>query len=318
MDVEEVVHEDPRAATSKADATGTPQGGTARPGWEGIDPNADYEIEYMGAPAIVKGEKLKTLVQQGYRFSDRKRELEQTYNEKLASLTRDFEPFQKFEATLKADPQKRKLVKAVMTGNKEALAAWLASEEGGARTAPGFRPGAGDGEGGSDDYYEQQFNRLRHEFDAKLEDVLGRVSSQIGEVGGGVAHLAARARDSEEVAFLKSNPKFSRFADDDTIELARDHQRRFGGSLVDAFKNVTWDNMPDKIESEVVQRFGIDREILSTPGSRPPVVNGLTLDEKTMQRLFDDPDELAKHADAIKSHRRKERGLRPVARSGRR
>src|SRR5258706_14431079 len=87
--------------------------GPAKNPWDDVRRDAEYDIVVDGQEIRVKGEKLKTLAQLGYRFSDRMAEV----NQKEGRLERDYQqkydPYIKLDDFLTKNPDLKPMMKAV-------------------------------------------------------------------------------------------------------------------------------------------------------------------------------------------------------------
>lgn len=284
----------------------TPRLPSGKVDWAAIPKDAVFELEVQGQKVVVSGDKLPQLAQMGYRFSDRMREVTQ----REAELDQTYAPIKKFDEFLKANPKFRKLVKAAAQEDWNTVLSLVPHDGTRPAVAPGFTPGDGSDGNGSDgtDFYMQAITRLGQQHQQEMAQLREELRETLGNVGASVQGLTARAAEAEQVQTLKTDPRYARIASDDNVTLARDYQRKYGGDLITAFRMVTYDQLPAIIENETVTRYGIDREAFSMPGSSAPTINGVVLDDQTMKQLFDDPDELAKHVEAIRAHRRRTKG----------
>lgn len=302
-DFEEVEHPT-RAAATPEGAGGPPKGYAT---WDAIPKDARFEIDVQGQTVVITGEKLKDMTQMGYRFSDRMREV----NERELTMEKTYAPLRKFDEFLTKNPDVKAIVRAAASkkwDEVERLIPRQGRQAARAPVAPGFQPGGEDPNGGQDDFYVSQINGVRDEVRAMLGEFMGTIENRLSEVGGGVQALTAENRETKEISFLKTDRRYAPYATDDNIALAREHQRKFGGDLISAFRNATWESIPARVEESTVERYGIDRDQFQMQGSSPPVVGGMTLDQQTLNDLFDDPDRLAKVEKDIRAHRRRVSG----------
>jgi len=309
----EVARGDEPAAAEPGATTSTPSWiKDGKVDWNALPKDARFEVEVQGQPVVVTGDRIRDMVSMGYRFSDRMREV----TERELNLERQYAPLVKFDDFIKNNPDVRKIVRAAASRDWPALRQLIPAEgrpSNATRTAPGFtpgdggEPGNGGGDGGSD-YYLEQMRGMQENFDRQMNVLREGITEQLGGVAGSVQTLTARAADAEAVQFLKTDRRFARIATDDNIALARDWQRQNGGDLISAFRNATYDKLPALVESDVIERYGIDKERFEMPGSSSPISGGVTLDQGTLDELFKDPEKLRPHVEAIRAHRRRQSG----------
>lgn len=293
-----------------AEKDGAPAGGEAVFDLNKIADDATTTVKINDRDVVLKVKDLPKLAAMGYRFSERMQEVqdkERDIEAKAAALRqeveKEYEPERRLRLYLDQNPDKKTAVRMVV------------NDEG--RVVPMDDNGNGSQGTNAIDLAQVEDRITRKVRDELVTPILER----FGKIEGGFGALSERASEQAAIDYLRANPSTKDLATDNNIAMAREHKRKVGGDLITAFKNVTYEDAMAMARSRTIEQYGIDTENSELPGSRPPVIGNLTLDEKTYNKLFGpdaDPDDLAQHAKEIRAHRKKMSGkTKPYATSRR-
>lgn len=214
-------------------------------------------------------------------FKEERRRAREEENERLNRL----KPLLDVDEMLRNDPVKRAKVNAVLQ-DKEIP---VMEEE-------------------TDDPYQRQINGLGRQLsrmEQMIQKGLGTVSGSVEEI-----HRSETMR-AEEKALRRMYPKI---ATDEALDEAREHAKRHGLDLTTAFRNVTYDTVPDLVRRETFEEFDIDPAALS-PQPSVPTLDGLgPMTPQVEARILGDPDLYARFKPQMREARRRRTGKIPLPR----
>jgi hypothetical protein len=275
-----------------------------------IPDTATVTLPINGKDVVVKVKDLPTYARQGYHYAQNMEEVKKLREDTEArarsidqEYERKYEPQTRLMQYLEANPEKRTMIRMIV--NDEGRVVPVNGQDDDAPTGPST----------------VDLARLEDRILERVQGSLKPVLDELGTLKIGVGAMSERAQDQAAVDYLNANPTTKNLVSEERLADAREYKRKHGGDLINAFKNVTFEDAMNFARSKTIEEYGIDTESRELPGSRPPVVGNLVLDEKTVQKLFGpdaDPDDLAEHAKAIRAHRRKQSGKGQAIRSSRR
>lgn len=300
--------------TRTVDSAGDPAAGNGGFDWSKVPDDATFELDVHGQKIQVKGrQKAKDIMQLGYRYSERaeelnkrERDLEEAGRRQSAELAKRYEAHENFAQFLESNPEIKRKVKLVINNEAEVVPLDEMPPANG-NAPPAHAPGN-----------KMEMMRLRDEMTQQFGNFQSQVLGRLDEITRTTGTLRQDSEHQSAVNKIRSNPRYSKLATDDRIAVAKEHARKTGMDLESAFKVTAFDELPGMVEAATIERFGINPESFELPASSPPVIGGVKLDDETMSKLFDNPDEYAKVRDAIREHRRKKSGKGEAVRSGRR
>jgi hypothetical protein len=172
-------------------------------------------------------------------FKEERRKAREEENERLRRL----QPLLDVDEMLRNDPAKRAKVNAILQ-DKEIPAM----------------------EEDTDDPYQRQINGLGRQL-SRMEQLLQK---GLGTVSGSVEDIRRNEQLRGEERELRR--KYPKVATDDTLDEAREFAQRHGVDLTTAFRNVTYDTLPELVRQETFEEYGVDPASLSPQRSEVPTL----------------------------------------------
>lgn len=274
-----------------------PTGGTADDGHKPADGNGASASGYQPRKIRVKGQefvidspdKELDLLQKGAAFDKNQAELKEARRRdeaERAKFLNDLEPLLEIDRRLRNDPATARRVQAALNGEP----------------IPEY-------EGDTDDPYMERIGRLERNF----ERVVGALS---GKVEGVTGQLGEVRRDRDFVQQERYIRRKWDWATDDDLYAAEQYAREKGVSLVSAFKEVMFDELPDRVRRDTFRELDIDESALTPARSEELILEGLgpVNDPRVQARLYDDPDLYARFKPSLRAARRARTGKMPYVR----
>lgn len=166
-----------------------------------------------------------------------------------------------------------------------------------------------DEEQPTDDPYEREIRRLT----AENRSLRARQDQAYGSVESRLESIDRRDRMRTEEAHLRK--KYKDLVDDESLDAARVHAERTGMTLTTAFKDLMFDEIPERVREHTIREFGVDESHLATRRSEIPTIDGLgPLTPETEARLYADPDKFQRFKASIRAARRARTGKLEVPR----
>lgn len=234
------------------------------------------------AKALELMQKGATLEQLRERDKEDIRRQKEEYDQRLKVL----EPLVTVNDILARDPVKRAKVNAILAD----------------------QPVPGDEEP-TDDPYEKEIRRLS----AENRSLRAQAERGFGTLENRLESIDRREKMRGEEALLRK--KYKDVADDDAIEAAKQHAERHGMSLTTAFKDLMFDELPERVREHTIREFGVEESQLATRRSEIPTIDGLgPLTPETEAKLYADPDKFQRFKASIRAARRARTGKQEIPR----
>lgn len=234
------------------------------------------------AKALELMQKGATLEQLRERDKEEIRRAKEEYDQRLKTL----EPLVTVNDILARDPVKRAKVNAILAD----------------------APIPGDEEP-TDDPYEKEIRRLS----AENRSLRAQAERGFGTLETKLDSIERRDRMRGEESLLRK--KYKDVADDDAIEAAKQHADRYGMSLTTAFKDLMFDELPERVREHTIREFGVDESQLVSRRSEIQSIDGLgTLTPELQAKLNSDPELYARFKPQLRAARRARTGKLEVPR----